>query len=429
MAINGKILVILQVSMGLDMKVYVEAYGCSQNIAETHMLSQAIGNEVDNPNEADVILIGTCIVIEHTENRMIRRIRELKKYGKKIIVYGCLPSARRELLDEDITAISTWELEKAKDILHLSRSPMNEVFLWDKISTIPIANGCLGACTYCITKLARGRIKSREVGWIKEMGKKAIDMGAVEIRLSAQDTAAYGRDISTSLPELIEEVANLPGKFMIRVGMMEPRETLHILDGLLHSYKHPKIYKFLHLPVQSGDDYILGRMNRGYTVKDFENIIKRFKEEFPEMTLSTDIIVGFPGEADETFENTLKLIERIKPDILNITRFSPRPKTPAYKWKRPSTNKVKEWSQRITLMHLENMRRRMEELVGEERAVVVPSRGKRGGFLARDINYVPILLKNAKIGKFYRVEIEGYEKAHLVGRILKEIHPDEMILE
>jgi len=210
MAINGKILVILQVSMGLDMKVYVEAYGCSQNIAETHMLSQAIGNEVDNPNEADVILIGTCIVIEHTENRMIRRIRELKKYGKKIIVYGCLPSARRELLDEDITAISTWELEKAKDILHLSRSPMNEVFLWDKISTIPIANGCLGACTYCITKLARGRIKSREVGWIKEMGKKAIDMGAVEIRLSAQDTAAYGRDISTSLPELIEEVANLP---------------------------------------------------------------------------------------------------------------------------------------------------------------------------------------------------------------------------
>ena len=401
------------------MKVYLEAYGCSQNIAETNMLGQAMGEIVSRPEEADVILIGTCVVIEHTENRMLRRIKELKRYGKKIVVYGCLPSARKELLDMDVVPIATWEFEMAGEILNLDRSPMDEVFIWDAVATIPIANGCLGQCTYCITRLARGRVKSRSKEWILRLVKKALERGAVEIRISAQDTAAYGRDIGTELAELINSITAIPGKFYLRVGMMEPRETLRILPELIDAYSNPKVYKFLHLPVQSGDDEILHRMNRGYKVEDFIKIVRSFRQKFPEMTLSTDIIVGFPGENDKSFENTMKLIKEIKPEILNITRFSPRPKTPAYKWKKPSTNKVKEWSQKLTALHMENMHKRFESMLGKEFNVIVPSRGKRGKYLARSQNYEPVVLDNAVIGREYIIRITHYEKSHLVGKILE----------
>ena len=173
------------------MKVYVEAYGCSQNIAETYMLAQSMGDLVSSPEDADKIVIGTCIVIEKTENRMLRRIEELKSHGKDIVVYGCLPSARREVL-KGVTPITTWEFESAGSILGIESSPMDEVFLWDSVATIPIANGCLGQCTYCITRLARGRVRSRSAEWILDEVRRALNMGAVEIRISAQDTAAYG---------------------------------------------------------------------------------------------------------------------------------------------------------------------------------------------------------------------------------------------
>ncbi len=401
------------------MKVYLEAYGCSQNIAETNMLGQAMGEIVNRSEEADVILIGTCVVIEHTENRMLRRIKELKKYRKKVVVYGCLPSARKELLDMDVVPIATWEFERAGKILNLDKSPMDEVFIWDAVATIPIANGCLGQCTYCITRLARGRVKSRSKEWILRLVKKALEQGAVEIRISAQDTAAYGRDIGTNLAELINSITAIPGKFYLRVGMMEPRETLRILPELIDAYSNPKVYKFLHLPVQSGDNEILHRMNRGYKVEDFVKIVRNFRQRFPGMTLSTDIIVGFPGENDKSFENTMKLIKEIKPEILNITRFSPRPKTPAYKWKRPSTNKVKEWSQKLAALHMENMQKRFESMLGKEFKVIVPSRGKRGKYLARSQNYEPVVLDNAVIGKEYIIQITHYEKSHLVGKILE----------
>ncbi len=403
------------------MKVYVEAYGCSQNIAETYMLANILGERTETPHDADALLIGTCVVITHTEHRMLRRIRELKKYDKPVIVYGCLPSARQELLGPDTIQIPTWKFRESINILGKEIVPMNGFFMWDAIATIPIANGCLGNCTYCITKIARGTLRSYPPDWILEKVRKAISQGAVEIRLSAQDTAAYGRDMGTNLPEMLEQILSLSGKFMVRIGMMEPRETYRILQFLIKVYGNPRVYKFLHIPVQSGDDEILRLMNRGYTRKEFEEIVSRFRSEIGDMTISTDIIVGFPGEDDNAFENTYKLVERIRPEILNITRFSPRPKTPAYKWKRPSTNKVKEWSTRLSALHREIVREKLKDLMGKEMLVVVPSRGKKGRFLARTREYRPVILENAEIGKFYRVEIVDMGESHLKGRIIEEI--------
>ncbi len=400
------------------MKVYVEAYGCSQNIAETMMIARAIGSRVKNPKDADLILIGTCVVIEHTENRMLRRIRELKKYEKKIVVYGCLPSARMEIIDKDVIPISTWELEEADKILNIENSPLDFVYERDSIATIPIANGCLGNCAYCITRIARGRLRSRDENWILKMAKKAIERGIKEIRLSAQDTAAYGKDLGKNLAELINSLTSIKGEFKLRIGMMEPRETLEILEPLIDSYRSNKVFKFLHIPVQSGDDYILERMRRGYKVKDFKYIVNKFRKNFPNITISTDIIAGFPGEDDESFKKTYNLVKEIKPDILNITRFSPRPKTPAYKWKKVSSNIVKERSKKLTELHFSILKEKNKNLLGKEFEVVVTSHGKKGNFLARNNEYKPIILDDGEIGKFYRIRIRDLGNTYFKGEIL-----------
>ncbi len=402
------------------MKVYVEAYGCSQNIAETMMLARAMGELVEAPENADIILIGTCIVIEHTENRMLRRISELKKYRKKIVVYGCLPSARNEILkfDNDIITVRTWEFEKAKKILNINNSPLEFLYEKDSIATIPIANGCLGNCTYCITRIARGILKSRDEEWILKMAKNAVEKGIKEIRLSAQDTAAYGKDQEKNLAELINRITSIDGDFRLRIGMMEPKETLDIVDSLVDSYHSDKVFKFLHIPVQSGDNYILEKMGRGYKVEDFKYIVEKFRKNFPNITISTDIITGFPGEDDESFEKTYNLIKEIKPDILNITRFSPRPKTPAYKWKKVSSNTAKLRSKKLTELHFSILSEKNKKFLGKEFKVVITSHGKRGNFLGRTDEYKPVILNDVKIGEFYKIKIISMGRTYFVGKII-----------
>ncbi len=397
------------------MKVYYEPYGCSQNIAETGMLASSLGEIVEEPEDADIIVIGTCIVIEHTEHRMLRRIEELKRYGKKVVVYGCLPSARREVLPEGVIPVRTWELPRAHEIIGTGDSPMNHIYTMDRVATVPIANGCLGSCTYCITRLARGHVRSFDPGWIKTAVKKALSQGMKEIRLSSQDTAAYGRDIGINLAVLLDNLTSLDYEFRIRVGMMEPMETLEILDPLISSYTSPKVYKFLHLPVQSGDDYILKRMNRGYTADDFLEIIHEFKTKIPDLLLSTDIIVGFPGETDESIERTKELIMKVKPEILNITRFSPRPKTPAYRWKRPSTNNVKRWSRELSELHFSILREINRKYLGKRFTVLVAQKGKRGNYVGRTDAYRPVILKTARLGEFHEVVVTGYRDTYLIG--------------
>ena len=401
------------------MKVYYEAYGCSQNIAETGMISKSIGERVSTPEDADIIVIGTCIVIGHTEHKMIRRIIELKEYGKKVVVYGCLPSALPERVPAGVIKIPTWDFERAHEIIHSTTNPMNEIYTMDAVVTIPIANGCMGSCAYCITKLARGRVRSRKPDWVIEQIKKALKMGVREIRLSGQDTAVYGTDIGKTLPELLEKIVTIEEDFRVRIGMMEPRETLKILEPLAEMYREPKIYKFLHLPVQSGDNGILATMNRGYTVSDFEYIVKKFRYIINDFLLSTDVIVGFPGESDSSIERTKKLIQRAKPEILNITRFSPRPKTQAYRWKRPSTNDVKRWSREIGDMHTVLLHSLNTRYLGRECKVLIPQRGKRGNFTGRTDRYRPVIIENAELGRFARIKITGYGNTYLKGDIIE----------
>ncbi len=404
------------------MKIYYEKYGCALNQAETMHIVQGFidsGYEItEKPEEADKIIIGTCVVIKHTENQMLKRIEELEKLGKDLIVYGCLPGAREELLKKfNVTKIKARDFDGKININGLSVNTEN-IPLIENTVTIPIAQGCTGHCTYCISKLSRGNLKSYDEELIIEKVRNAVKKGFREIRLSALDTASYGMDKGKTLADLLEKVVSVEGDFRIRVGMMEPKNTIRIIDDLLEVYKNEKIFKFFHIPVQSGDDRILEMMGREYNSEDFIKIHDKIKNIFKHFTLSTDIIVGFPGEDDTAFENTIKIIEKTRPDILNITRFSPREGTTAYKMKQIPSITAKERSKVLTDIHYNISLERNRELLGLDFDVIVTEKGKRN-LLGRTDGYRPVIIKNGEIGKHYRVKITDAKPFYLYGEILQ----------
>ncbi len=383
----------------------------------------------ETPDRSDCIVISTCTVIETTERKMLKRISELAGLRKPMIVSGCmaevqrdkvlsvapqavfLPIDRIERIDEVLARLGM----RGSDPPLPPSPPLRNVDI-----AIPIAQGCLGGCTYCITRLARGELRSRSVEDVREDVRRAIDRGYKEIRVCAQDTAAFGIDGETSLPELVGSLAQLPGDFRIRVGMMNPSTLVRIRDDLLGVFAHERIFKFLHLPVQSGSDRILALMGRGYSSRVFEELVGEFRRAYPDITLSTDIIVGFPGEAERDFQMSYDLIREIEPDLLNITRFSAREGTSASEldggiegWK------VKKRSRALTKLRSEIGKRKNERIVGSTQHVLLTETVKKGSTVGRTMNYKPVVFREElPLGTFVEARITGAEDAYLWGELL-----------
>ena len=228
----------------------------------------------------------------------------------------------------------------------------------DLVEIVPINEGCLNTCSFCKTKQARGILFSYSIESIKEVVKSAVNRGVKEIYLTSQDTACYGFDIGTNLPELLKELISVKGNYKIRIGMMNPWHLRKIKKELFEVIKNRRIIKFLHIPVQSGSEKVLENMKRMHSVKEFEKIAEEFRKKFPrkkfpDSTIATDIIVGYPTEKEEDFEQTLKLIKKVKPEVLNISAFSSRPKTPASKLKQLSSEVIKERTRRLNKLYWE----------------------------------------------------------------------------
>ncbi len=199
--------------------------------------------------------------------------------------------------------------------------------------------------------------------------------------------------------------------------MMNPNHVLKFLDELVEAYQDEKIYRFLHLPLQSGDDEILRRMGRTYTVEEFEEIVRAFRRRIPELNLNTDIIVGFPGESEEAFQNTVEVVKRIRPDKINVSRYSPRPGTIAAKWKQLPGWKVKERSRYLHRLRLQIAHEINRRYLGRELEVLTHGAGKKGGIEGRTMNYKEIILPDAPIGEFLKVRVEKTSTTYLLGRI------------
>ncbi|MEM0127773.1 MAG: radical SAM protein [Thermoplasmatales archaeon] len=387
------------------MKFLLENYGCTLNQAQGEMISNYLISQghqlVEREEEADSVLLSTCAVIKQTEDRMLKRIREIRESGKEPLVSGCLTHFPIEGVRKLEFSLSYGSLPILKD--------------GDKSVGVPIAEGCDGGCTFCISRIARGRLKSFEEGKIVSVIEEMVRRGAKEIRLTALDTASYGQDSHTSLPDLIKRVSSIGGDFKIRIGMMEPENALKIMTPLLDSMRSEKVYKFLHIPFQSGDPLILRKMGRKYRIEEFLSEISMFRDHYPDGTLSTDIIVGFPFETTAGLMETLKVVKITKPEILNVTKYSPRPGTAAYGWKTPRTNQTSLWSQIISNIHSDISENSLRRFIGRNLDVNVMENGKDGTFIARDINYHPVVLKRGALGMRTNVRIIGATPFYLIG--------------
>ena len=419
------------------MNIFIETYGCSANQSNSEIMGGLLsesGHTLTSEENADMIIINTCTVKIQTERKIIRRLEKLRYSEKKILVTGCMSEVQKDRIEEihpEASIIGLNEIGRIKNIVRrieadervviLESDPTDMVCLPKTrinpmINITQIATGCLGDCAYCIVRSAKGALRSFPVNSIVDDVRQAVKDGCKEIWLTAQDTGCYGFDTGVKLPALLRKVTAIDDDFRIRIGMMNPDHVRSIAGDLIVAFSSDKMYKFLHMPVQSGSDEVLKNMNRRYTIEEAGEIIDRFKKAIPDITLSTDIIVGFPGETEEQFEKSLDFVNTYKPDIVNISRYGIRPLTRAAKMDQVDGNDVKRRSKLLTDAVDAACIERNEKWVGWKGPVLLSEKGEKGGILGRNFAYKQVVVDDGQLGKFVDVEIIEARKGYLIGR-------------
>ncbi len=416
--------------------IYLETYGCTANQNNSELIkAKLVGaglDLTDNEKIADMFIINTCIVKGKIENKIVGRIKALSRTNKPIIITGCIVPVRfLELKNKKNLYLLS--LNNIKDILKLIRkinenkyqvgdfiSKNNEIKLGRRlrdnkfVGITQISEGCLNSCSYCLTKKAKGDLFNFPEEKILEQVSRDLKEGCKEIWLTSQDNASYGLLEKRKLPELLRKILELKGKFRIRLGMMNPENVLPILDELIEIYKNNKVYKFLHLPVQSGSNSVLENMNRKYKVEDFLKIILKFRKEIPEITIATDIIAGYPTETKEDFKQTLELVNQVKPEIINLSRYWARKGTPAARLKQINVRtQIKRTSSIMKLY--KNFPLRKISL--EQEALFTESQGDL--YFGKILNFKRVIVssKTNLLGKFVQIKIKDDKESYAFGEV------------
>ena len=298
----------------------------------------------------------------------------------------------------------------------------------DAVSIIQISSGCLSDCSFCQTKLAKGHLRSYRLGDILRQMEYDVADGCKEIWLTSTDNGCYGLDINTNLADLLDAGCKIPGEFKVRVGMMNPMYLPRFMDKLLVILsKSDKLFKFLHIPVQSGSERILRKMKRGHSSDVFCQIVDAFRTAIPEITIATDLIAGFPSETDEDFQRTVDLIKATKPDVINSSKFSPRPGTLASKFTRVDTSVVKARTKKLHELIRQVTYSRNMQWKGWEGEILVDEVNDK--FIqGRNYAYKPVILydvlpkikieRNQLLGKRLTVKIKEVSNFCLKGSIM-----------
>ncbi|MBQ7858318.1 MAG: tRNA (N6-isopentenyl adenosine(37)-C2)-methylthiotransferase MiaB [Oscillospiraceae bacterium] len=352
---------------------YVETYGCQQNEADSEkirgLLAQSGYRITDEAEGADVVVMNTCAIREHAEQRVFGNLGALvhtkrRHPGQKIFLCGCM--AGEQIVSERIRksyhhvdgVFSTHHLWQFPEILYRTLSTGKRVFyvedeagsiaeglpqVRDNIlkAWVSIMYGCNNFCTYCIVPYVRGRERSRKSGDILAECRTLIENGCKEITLLGQNVNSYGKDLDDGMDfaDLLAAIAQIPGEFLIRFMTSHPRDASQKLFDTMAA--HDKIAKQLHLPFQSGSSRVLKAMNRHYDREKYLAAVNYAKSVMPELVLTSDVIVGFPGETEEEFMETLSLIEQVRYDALFTFIFSPRHGTPAASMEDPTPKEEK----------------------------------------------------------------------------------------
>ncbi len=314
------------------MRYFIITYGCQMNKADSERIATALEKKGYKPalniNKADLVVANMCSIRQPAVDRiygLITKFQELKKKNKKLktILTGCVLKGDKRKFRKGFDLIVPKEN-------YLNNPPKRQK---GNIAHVPISNGCNNHCTYCVVPFTRGPLVCYSHKEILKEAKQALKKGFREIWLLGQNVNDYTSpsDSSVDFAKLLERVSKIPGNFSIRFISPNPKNfSDELIDVIANS---PKIVKYLNIPVQSGDNKILKAMNRPYTIERYKELVKKIKKKIPNVNLSTDVIVGFPGETKKQFENTVKLFKEIKFNIAYISKYSPRPGTAAFKMK------------------------------------------------------------------------------------------------
>lgn len=429
------------VSMGL--KYYLETYGCSLNTADSDIIVgrlEAIeGQRVKDISDAELILLNTCGVKEPTEDKIVHRLKELAQGNTPIVVTGCLPKISLDRVEkaipgyaallgpqsvETLASIVPRILEGERGIRHIESDDTYKLKWFagppdSVICTFPICEGCLGSCAYCAVKFARGKVKSYSIEDIHQKIERCVHLGYREIRLTSQDAAVYGSDTGETLADLMKSLSSIEGPHKFRLGMFNPNIVMSSINDLIESMDNEHFFKFFHVPLQSGSDRLLKTMKRRYIVSEWESVIQRVRKRFTNATIATDIIVGFPGETDSDFEQTLELIRRVKPSVINISKYGDRPNTLASRSKeKVETSLKKQRSRTLTKLVDEILIESNEAWIGRSGPVMITEKGSKGGMLGRNESYKTVIVhETLSPGTIVEVEITSSKRTHLIGEI------------
>jgi len=428
-------------------RIAIETSGCSYNEADSEALAALLelqGHAVVNASDqdSDVVVLNTCTVKDASFRSFEQRLDQLTREGRTAVVAGCIPSAYpsherwkgrvvvgvNNLTDIVLAVEAAAQGEGAafldgeprSDRLDLPFQPRHAV-----IDVVPINQGCLSHCAFCETKLARGGLVSFPVSAIVGRIKAALDRGVKEIWLTSQDTATYGKDLGLRLSDLLAAVQRIPGEFRVRLGMANPLYLRGQWEALAEALESPNFFRFAHLPVQSGSDAVLSRMKRGHRPEDWIRLCEYLCDRVEDLTIATDVIVGFPGETDTDFEATLQILDTVRPAVVNRSKFSARPLTAAARMTPVVPGPVvRNRSVRLDRKVKRLARASLSELAGRPVSCLIDRQRRAGSVLARTDSYRPVAIPLADdaeaellLGRFAEVRIDRVENWHLVGAV------------
>ncbi|CAH1970901.1 unnamed protein product [Acanthoscelides obtectus] len=431
-------------------KIYIKTWGCAHNSSDSEYMAgqlAAYGYKlVEDKTLADLWLLNSCTVKNPSEDHFRNEIETGKKQGKHIVLAGCVPQgAPKSSFVQGLSIIGVQQIDRVVEVVEETLRGNTVKLLGTKkengkksggaslllpkvrrnplIEIIAINTGCLNQCTYCKTKHARGDLGSYPPEEIIARAKLAFEEGVVEIWLTSEDTGTYGRDIGTSLPELLWKLVEvIPEGCRLRLGMTNPPYILEHLEEIAKIMSHPRVYRFLHVPVQSGSDQVLADMKRQYCRSDFENVVDFLKEKVPGITIATDIICGFPTETERDFEDTINLCNKYNFPSLFINQFFPRPGTPASLLPKVPTQEVKQRTKRLT--DLFYTYQPYDHKIGEIQEVLATevSHDKKH-YVTHNEFYEQVLIPMRKefLGKLVKVKINKATKFSMIGEPLDEI--------
>ncbi len=424
-------------------KAIIETYGCTLNRADSDIMEgmlKSAGVQVESGGygsggDFDYVIVNTCTVKKPTEQRILDRIKKISAGKAKLVVTGCMASANRDrilAIAPNASIVTTSNVHRIADALNEleahGRVDYADYSKNDKlgyygfgnsvISRVPISEGCLSSCSFCETKFARGPLNSYSDRLILKAIELSVGRGAKEIELTSQDVGAYGIDRGTNIGELLLGISDIDGDFRVRVGMLNPEHLPRYIDRLIEGLEDRRIYRFLHLPLQSASNRVLKGMGRQYTIEQFGSHLEEIRRNIEGISIETDMIAGYPTETDGDFGESIRFLEEARPTFTNVSKFCARPHARASRLGQLSNAVIKERSSEMSRVARAVQREDLSKLVGIEEEILITEQNDRS-MVGRDDFYRIVAMDrnrcDAKIGDKIAARIIGNTSVCLLG--------------